>query len=73
MSFEQSLTRLEAIVRELERDELDLDRALHLFEEGVATLRTAHAALAQADAQVRQLVEAADGAFATVPLDGSGA
>ncbi len=63
MSFEQSVNRLEEIVRELERDDLDLDRALTLFEEGIAHLRTATGALATAEARVQQLVEAADGAF----------
>ncbi len=69
MTFEQSLTRLEAIVRELEGRDLPLEEALRLFEEGIAHLRTAGSALAQADARVQQLVEAADGALTTVDLD----
>ncbi len=69
MTFEQSLTRLEAIVRELEGRDLPLEEALRLFEEGIAHLRTAGSALTQAEARVQQLVEAADGALATVDLD----
>lgn len=68
MTFEQTLARLEEIVRELERDELDLDSALRLFEEGIAQLRVANVALQQADARVQQLVEAADGSFTVTPL-----
>lgn len=70
MTFEQSLLRLEAIVRELEARDLPLEEALRLFEEGIGHLRTAGVALSQADARVRQLVEAADGALATVELGG---
>ncbi|WP_396207137.1 exodeoxyribonuclease VII small subunit [Gemmatimonas sp.] len=68
LSFEQSLTRLEEIVRVLERNDLDLDEALRLFEEGIGHLRTAGAALKTVDARVQQLVEAADGSFSVVDL-----
>jgi len=70
MTFEQTLRRLEEIVRELERDELDLDTALRLFEEGILQLRTANVALQQADARVQQLMEAADGSFTVKPISG---
>lgn len=61
MTFEQTLNRLEEIVRDLERSDLDLDRALALFEEGIGHLRTAGQSLQVVDARVKQLVEAADG------------
>lgn len=70
MSFEKSVGRLEEIVRELDRDELDLDSALALFEEGITHLRTASAALTKAEARVQQLVEAADGTFTLVEFGG---
>lgn len=70
MTFEQSLHRLEDIVRELERTDLDLDRALALFEEGIGHLRSAGHALQQVDARVQQLVEAADGSFSMTELGG---
>ena len=63
MTFEQTLNRLDEIVRDLERSDLDLDRALALFEEGIGHPRTAGASLQQVDARVQQLVEAADGSF----------
>ncbi len=66
LTFEQSLHRLEEIVRDLERNELDLEQALRLFEEGISHLRTAGAALKTVDARVQQLVEAADGSFSVV-------
>ncbi len=63
MSFEQRLRRLEEIVGALESDQLDLDRALALFEEGVACLRAATEELAKVEARVQRLVERADGTF----------
>ena len=70
MSFEATLTRLQEIVDEREHDELELDRALTLFEEGVSRLRDASADLSRAEAQVRLLVERTDGTFELPALDG---
>ena len=64
MTFEDSLARLEAIVEELDGDDLALDAALQLFEEGVERLRAATTLLATAEAQVKLLVEQADGILA---------
>jgi exodeoxyribonuclease VII small subunit len=70
MTFEATLARLQEIVDELEHEELELDRALHLFEEGVAKLREASGELSRAEAQVRLLVEKTDGTFDLPALDG---
>ena len=63
MSFERQLARLEEIVGELESEDVELSRALALFEEGVQCLRTASADLTGAEARVRSLVERTDGSF----------
>ena len=63
MSFEQRLKRLEEIVGELESDQIDLERALALFEEGVTCLRAATEELGKVEARVQRLVERADGTF----------
>lgn len=60
-SLEADLSRLEAIVRALEAESLDLDGALVLFEEGVARLRDARSRLAAAELRLSQLREAASG------------
>lgn len=67
-SFEQRVERLEAIVAELGREDLPLERALALFEEGVAALREASAQLGAAEARVQRLVERDDGTFDVVDL-----
>ena len=53
----KQLERLEAIVRRLESEELDLDEALQLFEEGVERLRAAREQLAQAELKVKKVLE----------------
>jgi exodeoxyribonuclease VII small subunit len=55
------LRRLEEIVRALEADDTDLDRALALFEEGVARLRGARDRLGEAEARVQKVLEDASG------------
>ena len=69
MAFEQDLARLEEIVGRLEGDELTLDAALGLFQEGVERLRAAAAELARAEAQVKLLVEQSDGTFSLDDFD----
>lgn len=66
MTFEERLQRLEAIAEELERDGVDLARALALFDEGIEHLRAAADDLANAEARVQRLVERADGTFDVV-------
>jgi len=68
-SLQADLTRLEEIVRSLEQQDLDLDRALALFEEGVARLRDARARLGDAEVRLKQLREAADGTVDAADLD----
>lgn len=63
MTFEQTLARLEQIAASLDRDDLPLEDALKLFEEGIARLREASAALADADGKVRTLIEQSEGVF----------
>ncbi len=66
MTFEKQLKRLEEIVGELESDEIELERALALFEEGVKNLRAATEALGKVEARVQRLVEKTDGSFEVI-------
>jgi exodeoxyribonuclease VII small subunit len=68
-SFRTELERLEAIVRALEDEELDLDRALALFEEGVGHLKAARELLRQSELTVKRVLEEADGTIRTDDLD----
>ncbi len=68
MPLEKALARLEAIVRELETGNIDLDRSLALFEEGVGLSRHASKRLSEAEAKITKLVRALDGEFRTEPF-----
>jgi exodeoxyribonuclease VII small subunit len=61
--------RLEAIVRALEDEGLDLDAALALFEEGVERLKSARALLREGELTVRTVIQNADGTLDTTDLD----
>jgi exodeoxyribonuclease VII small subunit len=61
LTLEGRLRRLEEIVGQLEAEDLELDAALALFEEGVAHVREAEAALATAELRVEELLGEGDG------------
>lgn len=69
-SIAEDLARLEDIVRQLEADDVELDAALALFEEGVSRLRAARERLAAADLKVQAVLEQAGGELGVVDLDG---
>jgi exodeoxyribonuclease VII small subunit len=69
LSFAQQVERLEEIVRRLEGEELDLDVALKLFEEGIVRLREARERLTTAEAQVKQVLADQAGKLHVEDLD----
>ena len=60
-TFEQSLTRLEQIVRQMERGDVPLEQALALFEEGTGLVSSCTKLLDEAELKVVQLTKGADG------------
>lgn len=68
VSLEAALERLEAIVRELEGGNIDLDKSLALFEEGVGLSRLASKRLGEAETKIAKLVRSLDGGFSTEPF-----
>jgi exodeoxyribonuclease VII small subunit len=60
-SLQEELRRLEEIVRRLEANDLDLDAALGLFEEGISRLRAARERLQDAEVRIQRVLERADG------------
>ncbi|HWN20096.1 MAG TPA: exodeoxyribonuclease VII small subunit [Gemmatimonadales bacterium] len=63
------LARLEEIVRKLEADDVELDAALLLFEEGIARLRSARERLVAAEVKVQAVLEEAGGDLRLTDLD----
>ena len=64
-SFRSEIERLEEIVRALESNELDLDDALRLFEEGVGRLKAARGLLRESQLSVKRVLEEANGTLST--------
>jgi exodeoxyribonuclease VII small subunit len=54
-SFEQSLRRLEEIVRQLEQGDVPLDESLKMYEEGIALSKACIEKLTQAELKVKKL------------------
>ncbi len=67
-SLETRLQRLEEIVRSLETSDLDLEKALALFEEGVGHARSAEEILSNAELRVDELLGTAEDTT-TAPLE----
>ncbi|HZD05737.1 MAG TPA: exodeoxyribonuclease VII small subunit [Longimicrobiales bacterium] len=63
--LEARLRRLEEIVSALEADELELERALELFEEGVGHVRRAERILARTELRVEELLGEVEGETGT--------
>jgi len=70
VTIADDLARLEEIVRKLEADDVELDTALALFEEGVTRLRAAKERLGTAELKVQEVIEEAGGDFRLADLDG---
>ncbi len=69
-SFARQLERLEEIVRRLESQDLDLDEALKLFEEGIERLRQARERLTAAETKVKQVLADHAGHLRVEDFDG---
>ncbi|WP_448188145.1 exodeoxyribonuclease VII small subunit [Azospirillum sp. sgz301742] len=67
MSFEDALSELERIVRQLEEGRGKLDEAISSYERGTALKRHCEAKLREAQAKVDRITVAADGSIATEP------
>ena len=60
LSFEQSMARLDEIVRHLEKGDMPLNDSLALFEEGTALIRSCEKQLDEAEHKVVKLRKGPD-------------
>ena len=60
-TFEESMQRLEQIVRAMERGDVPLEESLKLFQEGTELVRSCNQLLENAQLQVKKIVTAPDG------------
>ena len=56
--FEKLITELETTVQDLERSDLDLDKAIGIYQKGVKLVSQAKKELAGSEIKVKQLVKA---------------
>ena len=60
-TFEESMARLEQIVRAMERGDVALEESLKLFREGTELVRSCQKLLDEAQLQVKKIMTAPDG------------
>ena len=60
-TFEESMARLEQIVRAMERGDVPLEESLKLFQEGTDLVRSCQKLLDEAQLQVKMIMTAPDG------------
>lgn len=60
-TFEQSMVRLEQIVRAMEKGDVELEESLKMFQEGTELIRRCGKLLDEAELQVKKIMTAPDG------------
>lgn len=70
LSFEDALSKLENIVRELESGRIKLDDAVSAYEKAVALKKLCQDKLQAAALKVEKIEIAKDGTLSTTPLEG---
>ena len=65
IKFEKAMTRLENIIEELERGDLDIDKSLEIFEEGIKMSRLCSKKLNEAEAKIEKLSKGKKGDLIT--------
>ena len=69
LSFEESLSELEGIVRDLETGNAPLENSIEAYERGVALKKHCEAKLRDAQAKIEKITVANDGNLSTQALD----
>lgn len=69
VTFEERLSQVEALIREMEGGALPLEEALMRYEEGMAALTALEKELTAAQQRLTVLRRAADGTEEEVPLE----
>ena len=69
LSFEQSMERLEVIVKQLEKGEAPLSESLALFEEGTALITVCGKMLDEAEQKVVMLKKGENGEPVEIPFE----
>ena len=65
IKFEKAIQRLEKIVDDLEKGEMDIDKSLEIFEEGIKMSRVCSKKLNEAEAKIEKLTKDQKGELIT--------
>ena len=65
IKFEKAIQRLEKIVDDLEKGEMDIDKSLVIFEEGIKMSRVCSKKLNEAEAKIEKLTKDQKGELVT--------
>jgi exodeoxyribonuclease VII small subunit len=68
LSFEQAISELEQIVRQLENGEISLEQSITHYTRGTALKAHCHHLLQQAKLQVEQIMKSPSGEITTTPF-----
>ncbi|MFQ5673941.1 MAG: exodeoxyribonuclease VII small subunit [Nitrospinales bacterium] len=68
IKFEKAMSRLEAIVEELEKGKLDIDKSLEIFEEGIKMARVCSKKLDEAEKKIEKLTRDEAGKLIAEPF-----
>lgn len=60
-TFEENMSRLEQIVRAMERGDVPLDESIQLFQEGTSLVKECNQMLDHAQQQVTKIIASEDG------------
>ena len=65
IKFEKAIQRLEKIFDDLEKGEMDIDKSLEIFEEGIKMSRVCSKKLNEAEAKIEKLTKGQKGELIT--------
>ncbi len=71
MNFEDALSALEEIVKNLESGQVSLEKSIDLYTRGTELRAHCDHKLKDATARIEKITKAQDGSFATTDLDGN--
>jgi exodeoxyribonuclease VII small subunit len=69
LSFEDALSELETIVRDLETGKAPLEKSIQSYERGIALKQHCETKLREAKAKIEKITVGKDGSLSTKPFD----
>ncbi|MCB1042020.1 MAG: exodeoxyribonuclease VII small subunit [Acidobacteria bacterium] len=69
-SFEDKLKKLEGIVQQMDKEDVPLEKAMSLYEEGVVLRTELVKMLGEAEQKIEILAKQSDGTMAAGPFEG---